>query len=137
MLNAIREFSATLMTTLMGEAAAPDRSSAQAPGRDSSARCRSPSQRRDHAREMAAFDRLPAVVRAALRDSPFDFSPVRLAEDKRELGLTVPQTLAFIAELEHWARGELARAACTGDGNRLDAASEPDVMAMAARVRQG
>lgn len=83
---------------------------------------------------MAAFDRLPAAVRRRLAESPFDFSPVRLAEDRQTFGLDAAATVAFIEELEAWGRAELARAKGVDDGNRLDAATEPDVEAMVERV---
>lgn len=96
----------------------------------------------NNAHEMGAFDRLPAAVRARLNASEFDFSPLRLAQDKRCFRLTTAETLAFLDELERWGREQIAKAqgisgvGNRGDGNRLDAAEEPDVDAMVERVRK-
>jgi hypothetical protein len=87
------------------------------------------------ASEMAAFDHLPAAVRARLAASRFDFKAVTIAADRRAHRLSVAETVAFIGEMEAWA-AEAERFAAIGDGNRLTPSLPPRVDEMVQRIRR-
>lgn len=88
----------------------------------------------NHARDMAAFDAMPAAVRRALACSAFDFPSAQIARDVRRFRLDERQTLAFVAELERWARAAASRATGT---NRREATCPVGALVARARAAAG
>lgn len=86
------------------------------------------------ASDMAAFDRLPAAVRARLAASRFDFKAAAIAADRRTHRLTVAETVAFIGEMEAWAADAEREAARTAS-NRLAPGNPPRVGDMVDKIR--
>jgi hypothetical protein len=87
------------------------------------------------ASEMAAFDRLPAAVRARLAASRFDFKATAIAADRRTHRLTVAETVAFIGEMEAWA-AEAERGGARTASNRLAPGNPPRVDEIIQRIRR-
>lgn len=53
---------------------------------------------------MTAFDAMPAPLRRRLAESAFDLPPSQIARDVRRFRLSEAQALAFVDQLERWAR---------------------------------
>ena len=83
------------------------------------------------AADMAAFDAMPPLLRRRLAESAFDFPPTQNARDVRRFRLNDAEALAFVDQLERWARRARSSATQT---NRREASCPVGELVAAARL---